>query len=118
MSTEVTYNGLTFQFVKTQALDMKPVMDPSGTDQLMNRFTYSCAAMIVRPPGAGEGGETPAQQYARVRHMLTQPRKPLRITSNGKVLLESSGLDSANGPQPLDGITLTRVSDEAFAVQW
>ncbi|HYE76717.1 MAG TPA: hypothetical protein VEI97_01910, partial [bacterium] len=75
MGTEVRYGEIRLSFVKTEALDAVPAMDPSGTDQLYTKFTYQCSGIFTKESDPALANETPAETYQRVRHMLTRPRQ-------------------------------------------
>ena len=115
MSTEVTYNGVSLQYVKTRRISQEAKYDQSDTDELYTLVTLDVECLLYFQGGPGG---TPAEQAKATEHMLLVPRRPLLMRVGGRDLIRvDSGLDVANGPKPRS-LPITQLSDQVFKLSW
>lgn len=103
------YNGVEFPFVQTNFCANGPEKDPSGSDQTLTTISLQCRSIINvgvipgHPTDQNAGGT-----LARLRHLLTAPRKPMYFdltslpgqTSAKPIINLPLGRDDAGGPWP------------------
>jgi hypothetical protein len=138
--TRLEYNGVTLNNVTTRTFHQEVVYDPSGTDLMYTRFEIEVECYIhahedrrlhldvvgpwVSPQKSSASNATDLE--VEIRKALTQPRKPLKYTNHGKVLVEcvpseknsvhNANRDVNNGPRPLR-FDITRVGgDQVYRV--
>lgn len=120
MSTAI-YNGVNLgAYLLTERIEQAPSLDPSRSDQLYTDSILKVKSVIYPNCLASLPGEVPATTAARIRHLLTCPRKPLAYTTGGVTYFDlPGGLDDANGPMPLqDGFSVVQISEGAWIVTW
>lgn len=97
----LAYNGIETGYTLTQSVQQGPEYDPSGTDQLYTRIDIRTEFILNAALNPALVGETPAITCARIRHMLTAPRRSLFYAVGADYLINlPGGLDDANGPFP------------------
>jgi hypothetical protein len=103
------YNGISFSYALTNLHQMGSVKDPSGSDQLFTSIRLEVTGLLnVGLLPASALGRDAAGTLAYIRHLLTQPRKPLYydlesppgVTGNNPVINIPTGRDDAGGPFP------------------
>lgn len=106
---------------------MGPGKDPSGTDQLYTMIHLKVRSIINIQLIPAIGFANPDQAIATLRHMLTQPRKPLYYdltslpneTSATPIINLPNGLDDANGPWPdTDAFSAVYTTPTTVEVTW
>lgn len=95
----LTYNGVQFPFTFTEAHSSEPEWDPSNTDVLYTKTTVAVRGVFSYGQPPAVEGESPAATVARVRHLLTSPRRRLTYAVGGVTMLDVAE-DDANGPTP------------------
>jgi hypothetical protein len=122
--SQISYNNVVLQIVRTHTFRQESVYDPSDTDMMRMKFTVGVQA-VVSIAGMASGtiapailGETPVATMSRIRHLLAVPRKAFAMTVSGQTLLQvSAPPDAANGPKPRV-LSITRIADTMFLVDW
>lgn len=126
-TTVITYgaapNAVTLTYVDSKGVQSETVRDTiSGMDAIHVRHTVKVEAVVVFVPGMtvapSLANETPADTMARIRHLLSLPRRPFTYSVNGHVLLQSDGLDPAGGPMPSGPPSILKVTANSFRVSW
>lgn len=132
------YNGISFVYPRTEVHIMGPEKDPSGTDQMFTTIRIKAASLLYvnsfvglgLPPAIPGVDFNTGQLVARIRHMLTTPRRPLYYdflstvgTTNGlppsAIINLPDGLDDANGPWPdPDAFQITYTTPDCLEVTW
>ena len=96
MATDVLYNTIVLHNVHTRQFHQETIMDPSGTDQIGQKFTLQVEGIMhlqsavgsiggynqtpnVGPPGYSMGAGNLSNLYAIVRAKLSQPRGLLEV---------------------------------------
>lgn len=128
----LSYNGIVFSYGQTMHHAVGPVRDPSGSDQLFIKIKFKTKSLLYvndltglgitpsTPADIAAGSPAVVATYARIRHMLCAPRKPLYWDATSPsvgggapaagaaaYINLPSGRDDANGPWP---------DSEAFSV--
>lgn len=135
------YNGVPLVYGQTDHHIMGPEKDPSGTDQLLTviKLRTRCLLYINSASPSGVPQLPPAiagtdfnvgQLIARIRHLLTTPRRPLYYdfislpgTTSGlpasAIINLPDGLDDGNGPWPdEDAISVTYTTADCLEITW
>lgn len=109
--SQVVYNGISLDIVRTNLFEMEAVYDSSGTDFIGIKFLLD--VMFVLAPGATSYDETPAagagvlaaRTVKNIRQRLLTPRQTLVYTVGGHEVLRSPQplmqTDAATGPKPI-----------------
>ena len=135
----LTYNGIPLVYGRTNHHIMGPEKDPSGTDQTLTviklkttaiLYVNSLSPSILLPPGELGTDLNVGQLIARIRHLLTTPRRPLYYdflslpgTTTGlppsAIINLPDGVDDANGPWPdPDACSVTYTTNDCLEITW
>ena len=139
------YNGISIAYQRVQTIVHGPVKDPSGTDQLFTKITLVVDGLIYASSSIANStvpvetqdfvaGSSPVSAAAaRIRHMLTAPRKPLYydVTTpsaatgavptvpNVPLINVQNPPDDNNGPWPdPDAFRINYVTQNTFEITW
>lgn len=128
MSTQVTYNGILLDAVRTRAYERQHIHTPDGCDYLHTRHALHLEGMFspylnsYNSSGVAASGQAPYVTDMAIRRKLLAKRKTLTVTINGNTWLLSPKAgyteDVNRGPRPLY-CNVTRVDGAgALMVQW
>lgn len=104
----------------TLAVDQSPAFDPSNTDQLFTKISIHTLTTVTPGILPAIGGEQPGDTVARLRHLLTAPRRPFTFSPGGAGLQIDlpGGLDDNNGPKPTVFSIQPGLTTGSFIVSW
>jgi hypothetical protein len=118
------YNGISLDYIHTQAVDDEPVWSDDGIDYLYTRRTLRVAAVVNKNvlPASPVGTEPPAATMSRIRHLLEVPRQPLLFQVAGVTLIQApppgKATDAKGGPFP-KRLTITQIGgSETFLINY
>jgi len=120
----LTYNGIDLSYILTKSIDQGPFYDPSRTDQIYTRIVLRVQSIVSLGTSPASGDADATAIAARIRHMLTRPRRALVYSVGGSTYLniaEASGRtggDDANGPKPLEGCRVVPCGTASYLVEW
>lgn len=120
----LTYNGIDLSYILTKSIEQGPFYDPSRTDQLYTKIVLRVESIVTLGTAPASGDADATAIAARIRHMLTRPRRALVYSVGGSTYLniaEASGRtggDDANGPKPLEGCRVVPCGTSSYHVEW
>lgn len=95
-----SYAGVELGYIHTTTIDQEPQYSDDGMDYLYSKITIGVEAIINSALTPSLGGESATQTEARIRHLLSLPRKPLEFLVNADSLITVVPPDAKNGPFP------------------
>lgn len=104
---------------------MSPGLDPSRSDQTFTEIHLKAKGIINPDLSPSDPGETAADTLTRIRHMLTQPRRPLYYdldsapgaTGSSPILNLPTGRDDAGGVMP-EVFDISYTTPTTLEVSW
>lgn len=113
----LTYNGITFHFAKTAALEFDTARDKSGTDVIANTTTIRArgvASLTTQVPTDS------ASLLPTIRHMLNMPRRRILYQVGGYTIVSwqpfSGAPDALLGPMPMKPASVEPHGNGSFFV--
>jgi len=100
--SQLTYNGISLDDIKTQRIEQEVIYDASGVDYLFTKINITVHCIFNTALMPAQGGETPAAIMKRVRKCLLMERQVLNYSTEAQYIVSPSAgsEDAFHGPLP------------------
>lgn len=118
---QLTYNGVTLEFLEVTSVDIEPVKDGTGTDTMYFNAKLAVEGLFFRDsatPWPFATSDIPAVVAMKARQLLGVPRRRFTLKMQNTVWLQSTPeTQVAKGPEP-GPAHFTELHDGAWNVSW
>jgi hypothetical protein len=117
MATELTYNGIDFDDIRTTDFTQKPILTDDRAGYLYDEIHIKITALFNNDLAPSNGTDTPESIYNRVKACLTSKGKNLLFVSDGVTILNITAPDAKGGPFP-GSLSVRRITTATWEIEY